>query len=57
MIYSEYKKGEDWQSSSNRLSNANYIEMDINLNKIIFDEHWLSSQEDKVGIFCWPFGL
>ncbi|VDN50110.1 unnamed protein product [Dracunculus medinensis] len=48
MIYSEYKKGEDWQSSSNRLSNANYIEMDINLNKIIFDEHWLSSQEDKL---------
>lgn len=43
-----YVKAEDWKMSSKGLKREQFMQLDIDINRVVFEHHWLFSKEDMV---------
>uniref|UniRef100_A0A915A8R8 C2 domain-containing protein n=1 Tax=Parascaris univalens TaxID=6257 RepID=A0A915A8R8_PARUN len=43
-----YVKAEDWKMASKRLKWEQFMQLDIDINRLVFEHHWLFSKEDMI---------
>ncbi|VDM28541.1 unnamed protein product [Toxocara canis] len=43
-----YMKAEDWKTASKHFEQKQFAELDIDINRVVFDHHWLFSKEDMI---------
>uniref|UniRef100_F1KQY7 Coiled-coil and C2 domain-containing protein 2A n=1 Tax=Ascaris suum TaxID=6253 RepID=F1KQY7_ASCSU len=43
-----YVKAEDWKMSSKGLKREQFMQLDIDINRVVFEHHWLFSKEDMI---------